>query len=443
MFDVPDAETLAAVNDADPSEFPSLYPARRHRDQPRIPEAEIPGRVAEALDAILAGAAVPDGGEVALTAGSRGIHDAPAVLAAAVADLEDRGYEPVVLAAMGSHGGATAEGQRETLTALGITEERLGCEIRSSIAVERIGTDGDDRPVYVGADALAVDAVVLVNRVKAHTDFQGRIESGLCKMAVVGLGKQRGAEAAHSAALATSFRAVLPERMSMLLETVPIAGGIALVENAQERLAELHGLAAGEILEREPAILERADELMPTLPVDELDLLVLEEIGKDVSGTGMDTNVVGRMPLRGEPDLETPDVARIHVRGVTPGSHGNATGMGIADFIHERAADAVDLEATYLNAVTGGGPESARLPVVVPDDRVAFAFAYSTTGVHDPDDLRVAYVRNTLEPDDLLVSEPVAADLRGRPTVTVGEERPLALTDGDLAVDPPWGEGGE
>jgi hypothetical protein len=259
---------------------------------------------------------VPGGGEVASTAGSRGIHDATAVLPAAIADPNDRGYEPVVLAATGSHGhgGATAEEQRETLAALGITEERLSREIRSSMAVERVGTDGDDRPVYVAADALAVDAVVLVNRVKAHTDLGGPIESGLCEMAAIGLGQTRGAKAAHSAALASSFREVLPDRLSVLLDTVPIAGGIALVENADERLADLRGLAAGAIPEREPAVLERAEGLVGTLPVDPFDLLVLEAIGEDVSGTGMNTSVVGRMPLRGEPDVESPDGARIHIR---------------------------------------------------------------------------------------------------------------------------------
>jgi hypothetical protein len=437
MLEIPDADALAAVNDADPGDFPDLYPARRRRDQPEIDEAEIPDRVSAALDALPLGG-LPDGAEVGLTAGSRGIHPAPAVLAAAVADLDARGFEPFVLAAMGSHGGATAEGQRETLAALGITEARLGCEIRSSMDTERVGTDGDDRPVYVAADALAADAVVLVNRVKAHTDFEGAIESGLCKMAVIGLGKQRGAESAHSAALASSFREVLPERAALLFEETPIVGGLAVVENASEHLAELHGLGADEIVEREPAILERADELMPMLPVEDLDLLILDEIGKDVSGAGMDNNVVGRMRLRGEPDLETPDIARIHVRSITEASHGNATGLGIADFAHERAVEGIDLETTYLNCITGGGPEPAAIPVVVPEDRIALAFAYSTTGVRDPGDMHIAHIQNTLEPDDLLVSEPVAAELREHPAVEVGEGRPLTFDDGDFAVDRPW-----
>ncbi|MCU4973042.1 DUF362 domain-containing protein [Halobacteria archaeon AArc-m2/3/4] len=433
-FDVPSAAALQAATDATLEDLPRVAVARRHREPETVDDVAAATR--SAIDDITGLEDLEPGSSVAITAGSRGIHDMPNVLETTVSVLQDRGLEPFVVAAMGSHGGATAAGQRETLAALGVTEASLGCEIRTSMTVDQVGSDTLERPVYAAQDATDADAILLANRVKPHTDFTGPVESGLCKMAVVGLGKHRGAESLHNAGLAGDFSEVIRERAAILFSALPIVGGVALIENARDRAAHIEGVAADRILEREPELLERARETLPTLPVDDLDLLVLDELGKDVSGTGMDTNVVGRMQFHGESEPDRPAITRIYARSITPASHGNALGIGLADFVHRDVLEELALEDMYVNIVTSGEPNRAKLPFVVPDDETALLLSCSTTGVDDPGDLRFARIQNTMHPDELVVSEPVARDLRDRPDVTVGELRPLAVIDGRLAEAP-------
>jgi hypothetical protein len=431
MIEPPDPAALDATNEVSVEDLPRFAPVRYDRDQPAVEDVE--AATVAALDAIDGLDSLPRGARVGITAGSRGIHDMPDVLRTAVAELRSRDLDPFVLPAMGSHGGATAEGQVETLASLGITEASMDCEVVSSMDVERVGSDGDDRPVYAARDALETDAVLLANRVKLHTDFSGEIQSGLCKMAVIGLGKQRGAEATHKAALAGTFSEVIRERAGILFEETPVVGGIALVENANERAAVVEGLDVGEILEREPDLLERSRDLLGTLPVEDLDLLVVDELGKEISGTGMDTNVIGRMLVDGEPEPGVPDYTRIYVRSVTEGSHGNAIGMGLADYTHRALVEDLDLTDTYVNVITSGEPVRARIPVILPTDRLAFVAAYSACGVVDPGDMRIARIENTLDLDRFSVSEPVVDELRDHPDLTVGDPEPLAFEDGDLA----------
>ncbi|SFR89743.1 hypothetical protein SAMN05216559_0681 [Halomicrobium zhouii] len=427
---IPGRERLEGANDYDLGDLPRFARARRHRDPPAVDDVRAATQDAvEALDF----SDVPAGGEVAITAGSRGIADAPELLAAVVDEVELRGYEPFVFPSMGSHGGATAEGQVETLRSVGVTEERVGCPIRSSMAVEEVGTDVEGRPVFVAEDALAADGVVLANRVKAHTDYSGGLESGLAKMAVVGMGKHRGAEVTHNAALARGFDAVIGERAEIVLDAAPVVGGLALLENAHEHAAEIVGLPADRILDEEPDLLDRSKELLATLPVDDLDLLVVDEMGKEISGTGMDTNVLGRVDFHGQAEPDEPDITRVYVRSLTEASHGNAVGVGLADFAHVDVLEAIDLGDTYVNIATSGEPSRARLPYTVPADATALLVACSMTGVRDPADLRVARIENTLEPDDLLVSEPVADELADHSEVAVSDLEPLAFdADGEL-----------
>ena len=435
-LEFPDGETLRGANDYTVEDLPRFATARRHRETRSVEDVEAAAREAvEAIGAFGEGG-LSRGAEVAVTAGSRGIHDMPAVLAAAIDELQGRGYEPFVIPAMGSHGGATAEGQVETLAALGITEEAMGCEIRSSMAVEAVGEDSLGRPVYAAVDALSADAVLLANRVKPHTDFRGPVESGLSKIAVIGLGKHRGAESLHNAAIATDFADVIRDRMRVVLRETPIVGGIALIENADERAAHVEGVSAREIPEREPELLGIAREEFATLPVDELDLLVVDEVGKEKSGTGMDTNVLGRYHFHGEAEPESPRITRVYARSLTEPSHGNALGVGLADFVHREFLEGIDFADTYVNVVTSGEPRRAKLPFVVPDDLTALLLACSTTGVADPAELRVARIPSTMDPDRLVVSEPVAEALRGREDVTVGPLEPLAFDDGRFRSDP-------
>lgn len=423
-LEFPDAGTLRDANDVDSEDLPRFARVTRERELDSIEDVE--GAARRAVDDLPLDA-LEKGAEVAITAGSRGIHDMPAVLEAAIDELRERGFEPSILAAMGSHGGATSEGQRETLEALGITENRLGCAIHTSMAVAEVGTDSLGRSVYVAEDVLAMDAVILANRIKPHTDFHGPVESGLCKIAVIGLGKHRGAESLHNAGLASDFSEVIRERAELIIERSPVIGGIGLIENAADRATHVEGVPAERILDREPELLEVAREELPTLPVSDLDLLVLDEIGKEVSGTGMDTNVIGRVLFHGESEPDSPNVTRIYARSITPASHGNGLGLGLADFVHRDVVEELNLSDMYVNIVTSGETSRARIPFTVPDDLTALILACSTTGVAEPAELRVARIENTMEPDELLVSEPVARELEGREDVSVGELEPLAF----------------
>jgi len=430
---VPDAERLAAANDVTQAELPRFAPASVERSVETITDVRAAGlaAVAElpAVDSLASGA------EIALTAGSRGIRDFPEMIAGAVDALTERGYEPFVFPSMGSHGGATAAGQREVLADLGMTPETLGCPIRASMDTVAVGSyDGD--PIYADEHAASADAILVANRIKPHTDFNGRIESGLSKMAVIGMGKHDGAEMMHNAALTGDMGTEIRERAAILFEELPVIGGVALIENADDRATHIEGVPATGILDREPALLERAYEELPTLPIDDLDLLVVDEMGKEVSGTGLDTNVLGRTYFRDESEPARPDYTRVYVRSLTPPSHGNALGIGLADIVHQDLVNDVDLGDTYVNVATSGETRRAKLPLIVPDDASALQLAPSVTGTPDPAQLRIARIQNTMEPGELLVSEAVVPELRERSDVTVGELRTLRLTDGDLDSDP-------
>lgn len=429
----PDAEALHTANDVSVDDYPRFAIAHWHRDLDPIDDIATAAR--RAVEELPIGELQP-GATVAITAGSRGIHDMPSVIAAVVTELQDRGLAPFVLPAMGSHGGATAEGQRKMLASLGITEESVGCEIRSSMSVAVVGQDAMGWDVYVAEDALKADAIVLANRIKPHTDFSGPVESGLCKMAVIGLGKHRGAESLHNAGLADDFAAVIADRARVIIDETPVVGGIALIEDAHEQATVIEGIPADAIADREPELLERAYEELPTLPVSDLDCLIVDEIGKEISGTGMDTNVLGRYRFHGEAEPESPRITRIYARSLTGSSHGNALGMGLADFVHRDLIEAVDFEDTYTNIATSGEPERSKIPFVVPDDETALTIIPSTVGLKELSQLRIARIHNTLDPDELVVSEPVARELDARADVTVGPLEPLALEDARLPAAP-------
>lgn len=433
-LEFPGRERLEAVNDASLDDLPAFATVRTVTDPPEVDDVR--EATVEAVGDIPAFEDLPRGAEVAVTAGSRGIHDMPAVLSAAVEELQNRGFDPFVMPAMGSHGGATAEGQVETLSSLGVTEASMGCEIRSSMAVEEVAEDPNDEPVYAARDALDADAILLANRVKLHTDYRGPIESGLCKMAVVGLGKHRGAENMHNAAIARGFDEVIPERAELLFEATDVVGGIAVVENDRERAAHVEGVPVETLREREEELLERSAELFPSLPVEQLDFLMVDELGKNVSGTGMDTNVVGRVWFHNQPEVDAPEITRIYVRSLTEESHGNAIGIGLADFMSRDLLESVDFEDMYVNITTSGEPERSKVPFVVPCDATAFLLAASMTGVPDLSSMRIGRITNTLEPGTMLASEPVLDQLEGRDDVEIGERRRLTFdADGRLTTE--------
>ncbi|MFC7157220.1 DUF362 domain-containing protein [Halomarina halobia] len=376
------------------------------------------------------------GATVAVGVGSRGIHNLSAIVEATVSYLDERGFEPLVVPAMGSHGGATPEGQRDVLEALGVTEARLGAPIDAAMEVERLAdvdVGGTSIPVYFSTVALDADAVLVVNRIKPHTNFTGRIESGLGKMTVVGLGKQQGANAFHSTAIAEGYVETLDAALGAVLESVPVVGGVALVENFHEETAHIEAIPASSFTEREPELLERARAEMATLPVDDVDLLVVDELGKEISGAGMDTNVIGRYRVLNADDPETPAVKLIYVRGLTERTKGNGIGIGLADVTRRAAIDQLDLQKTYANALTSGSLEKSKLPVVAPDDELAIRISLSALGGYDPETARIAWIRNTQDLVEVRVSEALVDELPEGATVLDREE--LLFDDGTRSFE--------
>ncbi|WP_144797312.1 DUF362 domain-containing protein [Halorubrum depositum] len=433
---VPEATVLDACGDRP---LPELGLIERAWETDPIPSDRVEAAAAEAV-ASLEFDGVPEGGEVAVGAGSRGIANLPSIVSGVVGAIEDAGYDPFVFPAMGSHGGATAEGQREMLESLGVTPEAIGCEIRSSMEVVRVGETPDRGvPVYADANAAAADAIVPVNRVKPHTDYDGPVESGLSKMLVIGMGKQRGAKTAHEWAVDWSFRNMIPEIAEKLLAELPVAGGVAIVEDQFDDTAVIEGVPPSGFLDREAELLEDAYDRLPTVPFDDVDVLVLDRQGKDVSGQGMDTNVIGRRPFAiNEPEPELPDVKRIFVRGLTETTHGNAMGMGSADFVHRDLAAELDSSTTLINAITASTTRGVRLPPVVETDRAGLVASLSTVGVVDPDTVRVLRATDTMRLDRLYASPALVDEARERDDLrVVAEPSPIEFDDGRFVAPTP------
>jgi hypothetical protein len=416
-----------------------VVPVRQRWDQPDI--QDIDDATLSALRQCGALARVQPGQEIAITAGSRGIASVLRILRAVVAAVRARGASPFIFPAMGSHGGGTAEGQRTLLAELGITERTIGAPIRSSMEVVRLATTPRGIPVYLDAFAARADGIILVNRIKKHTNFDGPIESGLSKMAVIGMGKHTQAVAVHQYGN-YGLREFIPEVARCVFETAPVLGGLAIVENAWGGVADLVGLTPGEIVDREPALLERAKALCAKIPFPEVDIALVERIGKEISGTGMDCYVIGRRRIVGEPEWpEAPMLRSLVVLDLTAASHGNAVGVGLADFTTRRLVDKIDWAATQKNVLTSGNLERAKLPFVFDTDREALETAAFRERRTPLEELRFVAMRDTLHLRELLVSEALLKGSSARQSLDVlGEPMPLPL-DADGTWISPFGEG--
>lgn len=348
---------------------------------------------------------VKAGDKIAITAGSRGIAHIAEVLAIIVDEVKKAGGEPFIVPAMGSHGGATPEGQIAILKSLGVTPESVGAPIRASMEVEEIGRLRNGAPVYIDRIALESDGIIVVNRVKPHTDFKGRIESGLMKMMAIGLGKQKGAETIHRYQL-EGYHKLIPEAARLIMEKAPIILGVAIVENAYHEIAVIRALKPEEIEKEETKLLELAKKLMAGIPFKEIDVLIVDEIGKDISGIGMDTNVIGRFwEEPKECKLHTPKIKRIVVLDLSEKSHGNAVGIGLADITTRRVFSKIDFEATFMNCLTSTWLEPAKIPPFLPNDRDAILMAIRCCGPIDPAKAKIVRIKNTLDLEYMWISE--------------------------------------
>lgn len=345
---------------------------------------------------------IKPGMEIAVAVGSRGLDRLVELTATTVKFLKEKGAKPFIVPSMGSHGGATGEGQREVLKHLGVTEESAGCEIRSSMEVVKIGELANGLPVYVDQFASKADGIVVINRVKPHTAFRGPVESGIMKMISIGLGKQKGAEACHQ--LGFKYMAEnVPAMAKMIMEKLPVLFGVATVENAFDKVAVVEVLTPEQIVEKEAELQKKAKELLPRLYFDQLEVLVIDQIGKNISGDGMDPNITGRYPTPYA--YGGPEVNKMAVLDLTPQTEGNANGVGTADFTTQRLVDKMDLEATYANGLTSTVVAPTKIATTLPNDREAIQAAVKTSNILDFTKVKMVRIKNTLELSEIEVSE--------------------------------------
>jgi hypothetical protein len=400
---------------------------RQAFERPRL--ADLPSAIHATLEQLDLRKTIRPGQSVALTAGSRGIANIPLVLRSVAGYLLKLGARPFLVPAMGSHGGGTAEGQRRVIESYGITEESVGVPIRASMEVASLGDTPDGIPVVLDKHAALADHIGVIGRVKPHTGYHGPLESGLCKMIMIGLGKHAGALAYHRVLLERPYDEVVRSVSRTVRSRAPIAFGLGLVENAYEETALVQAVLPADFETSEERLLIQAKRWLARLPFRAADLLIVDEIGKDISGSGMDTNVVGRKrAFRTAPPPDGQPVMRhIYVRGLTERTHGNATGIGLADFTNIRLLQAMNYRATVINCLTAGYPEAANLPVHFETDREVIDAALAILGTRRPEDARILRVRNTLHLEEVEISEPCLAEPeRATEFTTVTAPRPLA-----------------
>ncbi|NWG14408.1 MAG: DUF2088 domain-containing protein [Acidobacteria bacterium] len=388
--------------------YPRMYRVRQRFSREREPDVR--SAVARELQRVSRSLEIRKGARIGVAVGSRGIRDIALVTRALVDRLAAAGASPFIFPAMGSHGGATAEGQAAVLRHYGITEETMGCPILSSLETVQLGTSKEGIPVFVDHHAAAADHVVAINRVKAHTEFKGELESGLAKMLLIGMGKCVGARIYHSAFADLGFDRIVESVLPIVIEKARLLFGLAILENAYEETALIRAVLPRDILVEERDLLRRAKAMAPRLPFDNIDVLIVDEMGKNISGSGMDTNVIGRFYNHVAREPEKPRIKRIFVRDLTDESDGNATGVGLADFVHRAVVRKMDAVATNRNCITASNPEKARIPIVCESDRAAVEACLATIGLTPSDRARVVRIQNTLQLAELQFSDALAAE---------------------------------
>lgn len=384
-------------------QFPKLASIQQHFDPQHI--EDVPRGVREELAALSLSEKVRPGQSVAIAAGSRGIAHLDVMVKTIVETMKALGAKPFIFPAMGSHGGATAEGQERVLAGLGITETTMGCPLLSHMEPDYLGDASLGYPIYVDKHAGTADHIVVVNRVKAHTKFEGPIESGLMKMMAIGMGKHIGAQFYHKASIRLTFQRIVETVGLEVMKRCPVLFGLGVVENAYHQTCLIKALPAEEIPEGEKKLLIAAKKRMARLPFDDIDVLIVDRIGKDISGTGMDINVTGRnRDLLGDFHTST-RVKRIYVRDLTDQTEGNATGIGLADFTHARLVAKMDRHKTYINAITGISPEKGAIPMYYDTDREALEACFNTIGDIPAHEAGVIRIKDTMSLEKIQVSK--------------------------------------
>ncbi len=415
------------------SDYPNIFRLRQLFDAPEV--SDVAGEVENQLSRLQLAEKIQPGQTVAISAGSRGIANIHIIIKAVADHLRSLGAKPFIVPAMGSHGGGTAEGQQGIIEGYGITEEFCQCPIKAGMETVIVCDAKEGFPVHFDKHAYGADHVVVVGRVKPHTNFNGDIESGLMKMMLIGLGKHAGAKIYHRAIADYSFGQIVRSVALEVLAKCRIVAGLAIVENSYDETAQLEAIAPGDFEDREKQLLVLAKQWMPKLPFDAADILVLDEIGKDISGSGMDTNIVGRKYHDHQAaEGETPRIKKIIVRGLTPATHGNASGIGMAEFCRTQLVEEMDARITRINCITGGHSTGAMVPLDYETDREILDVALVSIGLTEPPEARFLWARNTLDVAEVECSNAYLQEAHERDDLEVlSEPRPMPLgEDGNL-----------
>lgn len=392
--------------------LPKLYPVRQSFARPRLEDPA--AAVRRALEDPDIAQRVRPGAKIAVAVGSRGIRNLFEIVQAAVAALQKRGAFPFLVSAMGSHGGGTEAGQREVLSGYGLTEEALGVPVVTAVESRRVGCLHDGTPVYFDKAALSADLIVPINRIKLHTDFSGALQSGLCKMLVIGLGNQVGCSAIHEEP-PERFADVLEEAAALLLKRAPVGFGIAILENAYDETAAIEAVPAETLIAREKELVGQAMGLMPRLFFDDLDVLVMRRMGKDISGAGFDPNIVGRSSVRSEYPLPIPKIRRMVLLDLTDASHGNGIGVGAFDVITREVFRKLDFSSMYANAVACKCIDDVKIPLVAKDEEEAVRVALKACRGIDRHNPRIVRIEDTLHLGKLEVSAALLPEVSQNP----------------------------
>jgi hypothetical protein len=407
-----------------------------HQSFPNHALPDVAAAVLSELTASGLASSLPPGASVAIGAGSRGISNISVIVRAVCDYFRAAGLQPFVFPAMGSHGAGTAEGQASVLAHYGITEATMGCPVQSRFDTTPLGLSDLHVETFAGNDALSADAIFVVGRVKWHTSFNGGIESGLCKMLAVGLGKLDSASSTHRHGRQHGMEAVIRSVARHILGTGKVLGGLAILEDAHHNTAQVAALPAGGLIQREEALLATVKQWMPRLPVPEIDILIIDEIGKDISGTGMDLKIVNRntAPMR-NPWPNTPRVKRIFARDLSANSYGNAIGIGATDVVHSRLIAKMDPQAGQINAETSGSFALIRVPPHFPTDRECLELLAKNLGKACLEDATIVWIRNTLDLSSMVVSNNLSAQFSNNPNVEVtGPPFPVAFDESGQLV---------
>jgi len=418
----------------DEMDLPKMIRIRQKFDE-RLLE-DIPGEIAAQIDRLNLGQTIKPGQTVAVACSGREVADYGPIVHSVVSNLKALGLKPFLVPAMGSHGSATSEGQEYVLESYGLGEQFIGVPIRSSLDVVQIGETEDDIPVFLDKHAFEADYIVPINHIRGHTDFEHEIESGLLKLMAIGLGNQKGAETYHQAMFQYGYPRVIFGVARVIIQNMNILFGVGIVENPSARTASIHILTPGEFEEREKELLIVAKKLTPSLPFDEADILVIDEMGKDIVGSGFDTKVVGRigLPLFSK-EPEKPRIKRIVVCDLTEKSDGNAAGIGNADLVTQRLVDKMDVEATNVNCLSSCDPEGGKIPITLQNDREVIEMAIQCVGMIPADKVKIIRILNTLHLSEVEVSEAYGGEISQRDDLVVIEEaKPMEFDSEDNLI---------